>query len=115
MKTSLPPLLDQNPEVKQSIMEYAKQTLNDLSAELIYSYLHEVALPALLNDRRAELVNPTLTMEQLLEENQLTKRSMTAVFRWMGRLGFKYETRRKTYYVARRMKNPKPRNIERQW
>ncbi len=99
MKTSLPPLLDRNPEVKQSIMEYAKQNLNDLSAELIYSYLHEVALPALLNDRRAELVNPTLTMEQLLEENQLTKLSMTTVFRWMGRLGFKYETRRKTYYV----------------
>jgi hypothetical protein len=37
---------------------------------------------------RAELVNPTLTMEQLLEENQLTKLSMTTVFRWMGRLGF---------------------------
>jgi hypothetical protein len=34
MKTSLPPLLDQNPEVKQSIMEYAKQNLNDLSAKL---------------------------------------------------------------------------------
>jgi hypothetical protein len=45
-------------------MEYAKQTVNDLSADLMYSYLHEVALPALLNDRRAELVNPTLTMEQ---------------------------------------------------
>ena len=44
MKTSLPPLLERNPEVKQSIMEYAKQNLNDLSAELIYSYLHEVAM-----------------------------------------------------------------------
>jgi hypothetical protein len=38
-------------------------------------------------------------MEQLLKENQLTKLSMTTVFRWMGRLGFKYETRQKTYYV----------------
>ena len=38
-------------------------------------------------------------MEALLQENQLTKLSMTTVFRWMSRLGFKYETRRKTYYV----------------
>jgi hypothetical protein len=98
-KTSLPPLLDRNPELKQNIIEYAKQNLNDLSAEIIYSYLQEVALPELLKERRAELVNPRYTMTQLLKENQLTKLSMTTVFRWMGRLGFRYETRRKTYYV----------------
>jgi hypothetical protein len=53
----------------------------------------------LLKERRAELANPSFTMAKLLEENQLTKLSMTSVFRWMGRLGFKYETHRKTYYV----------------
>jgi hypothetical protein len=100
-KTSLPPLLDQNPELKGCIVEYAKQNLNDLSAKIIYLYLqHEVALPALLKERRTELANPRLTMAQLLEENQLTKLSMTTVFRWMGHLGFKYETRRKTSYVV---------------
>jgi hypothetical protein len=114
MKTYLPPLLDRNPEVKQSIMEYVKQNLNDLSAELIYSYLHKVALPALLNDRRAELVNPTLTMEQLLEENQLTKLLMTTVFRWMGALDS--STRHaERHTMSTDMKNPKPRNIEMQW
>jgi hypothetical protein len=62
-------------------------------------YLHEGALPALLKERRTELSNPRFTMAQLLEDNQLTKLSMTTVFRWMGRLGFKYETHRKTHYV----------------
>jgi hypothetical protein len=98
-KTSLPPLLDRHPELARSIIQYAKQNLNELSAELIYSYLHEIALPVLLDERRAELVDESYTMQQLLQENQLTKVSMTTIFRWMRRLGFKYEVRRKCYYV----------------
>jgi hypothetical protein len=43
--TSLSPLLDQNPELKRCIVEHAKQKLNDLSAKIIYAYLHKVALP----------------------------------------------------------------------
>jgi hypothetical protein len=50
-------------------------------------------------------------MAQLLEENQLTKLSMTTVFRRMGRLGFKYETHRKTYYVDGHEKNPKKKEL----
>jgi hypothetical protein len=98
-KTSLPPLLDRNPELAKCIITYAKQHLNELSAELLYSYVHEIALPALLDERRAELANESYTMEQLLHENQLTKVSITTIFRWMRRLGFKYEPRRKCYYV----------------
>jgi hypothetical protein len=109
-KTSLSPLLDQNPELKRCILECAKQNLNDLSAKSIYSY--EIALPALLKERRAELAIPRFTMAQLLEENQLTKLSMTTVFRWMCRLGFKYKTHRKTYFVDG---YEKPETKERQW
>jgi hypothetical protein len=98
-KASLPPLLDRYPELARSIVLYAKQNLNELSAELLYSYLHEVALPALLEERRAELVDEFYTMEQLLGENRLTKLSIPTIFRWMKCLGFKYEVRRKIYYV----------------
>jgi hypothetical protein len=52
-KTSLPPLLDRNPELARSIIQYAKQNLNKLPAELIYSYVHEIALPVLLDERQA--------------------------------------------------------------
>ncbi len=98
-KTSLPPLLDRNRELGRSIIQYAKQNLNELSAELLYSYVHEIALPALLDERRAELADESFTMEQLLRENQLTKVSITTIFRWMRRLGFKYEVCQKCYYV----------------
>jgi hypothetical protein len=92
-KTSLPPLLDRNPELARCIIQYAKQNMNELSAELLYSYVHEIALPVLLEERQAELVDKTYTMEQLLHENRLTKVSITTIFRWMRQLGFKYETR----------------------
>jgi hypothetical protein len=36
-------------------------------------------VPALLEERKAELANPRFTMAQLLEENQLTKLSITTV------------------------------------
>ena len=98
-KASLPPLLDRYPELAKSIVLYAKQNLNELSAELLYSYLHEVALPALLEERRAELVDAFYTMAQLLGENRLTILSIPTIYRWMRRLGFKYEVRRKIYYV----------------
>jgi hypothetical protein len=38
-------------------------------------------------------------MQQLLQENQLTKVSMTTIFWWMRHLGFKYEVRQKCYNV----------------
>jgi hypothetical protein len=62
---------------------------------------HEVALPALSKERKAELANPIYTMALNLEKSQLTKLSMTTVFRWIKRPGFKYETCQKTYYVER--------------
>jgi hypothetical protein len=97
--TSLPSLLDHNPELARCIIQYAKQNMNELSVELLYSYVHAIALPALLEDRQAELADKTYTMEQLLHENQLTKVSGTTIFRWMRWLGFKYKMRRKCYYV----------------
>ena len=98
-KTALPPLLDRYPELAKSIVLYAKQNLNELSAELLYSYLDKVALPAMLEERRAELVNKTYTMAQLLGKNQLTKLSVPTIFRWMKCIDFKYEVQRKIYYV----------------
>jgi hypothetical protein len=55
--------------------------------------------PCLLEERKAELVDESFTMSQLLNENQLTKLSITTIFRWMEHLGFKYETCQKIYYV----------------
>jgi hypothetical protein len=68
-KKPLPPLLDCYPELTNCIVRCAKQNLHELSAELLHSHLHETALTALLDQRRAELVDDNHAMEQLLGEH----------------------------------------------
>ena len=103
-KLPLPPLLDANPDFTQSLIAYCKQNLNDLSAKRVLTYLHMIALPALLEERRKELGDEddpscTFDMDDLLKENRLTKLTLETVYRWFHRLGFKYEARKKGYYV----------------
>jgi hypothetical protein len=81
------------------MIQHAKQNLNELSAELLHSCVHETALPALLDERRAELADELFAMDQLLCENQLAKVSMSTTHRWMKQLGFKHEVRRKCHCV----------------
>ncbi len=98
-KVKLPPLLERKPDFKVSFLQYATSNSNDLSAELLLAYLHKTELPALLEEFREELDFPEYTMFELLQEHRLTKLSVPTIHRWMGLLGFKYETRQKCYYV----------------
>jgi DNA-binding transcriptional regulator YhcF (GntR family) len=92
-------MLERNPDFTRSVIRYAKTNLNELSAELLFNYLHTIALPALLLQRREELGDATLEITDLLRENRLTKLTLETVYRWLDRLGFKYEARKKGYYV----------------
>jgi hypothetical protein len=80
-KPSLLPLLDCNPELARCIIQYAKQNMNAFLAELLYSYVHEIVLPALLEERQENLADETYTMEQLPHENRLNKVSITTICR----------------------------------
>jgi hypothetical protein len=91
----LPPLLERNPEFKMFFVQYAMANLNDLSAKLLLAYLHNMALPALLEEFREELCFPKYTMFQLLQEHRLTKLLVPTIYRWMRLLGFKFETSQK--------------------
>ena len=95
----LPPLLENNPDLKEGLLKHAKENLNDLSGEMMFTYLHEVALPTLIENRRQELEDNDITLEDVLKENQLTKLTLNTVYRYMERLDFKYEPRKKCYYV----------------
>ena len=53
-KAMLPPLLERNPDLKKSLLQYAASILNELTAELLLAYLHDTALPALLEEFREE-------------------------------------------------------------
>jgi hypothetical protein len=98
-KVMLPPLLEQNPDLKKSLLQYATSNLNELTAELLLAYLHDTALPALLEQIQAELDCAEYSMYDLLQQHRLTTLSVPTIYRWMRLLGFKYEQRRKCYYV----------------
>lgn len=103
-KTALPPLLDAYPEAKDSMIRYAKGNLNHLSSERVYSHVHETILPGLVEVKNQEVKDETgelgtYTVESILKENGLVKLSIPTIYRWMRRLGFKYEVRKKCYYV----------------
>ncbi len=97
-KPPLPPMLEQNPDFARSVIRFARSILNELSAETITDYLLTVALPELLRQRQQELDNEDFDMTDLLRENRLTKLTLGTVYRWLDRLGFKYEQRKKGYY-----------------
>ena len=79
----LPPMLENNPDVKDGLLKYAKENINDLSAELCLTYLHEVAIPTLVEKRKEELEDDSITVDDILKENRLTKLSLSTVYRWL--------------------------------
>jgi hypothetical protein len=50
-KAMLPPLLEQNPDPKKLLLQHATSNLlNELTAELLPAHLHDIGLPALLEE-----------------------------------------------------------------
>jgi hypothetical protein len=62
-------------------------------------YLLIVALPELLRQRQQELEDDNFDMIDLLHKNRLTKLMLGTVYYWLDHLSFKYEARKKGYYV----------------
>ena len=96
---TLPPFLDNNPDARQKIIEFARENIAKLSGELLYQYIHNEILPDLLQRRREETRNQNMTLDDLLKENHLKYLTLATVYGWMRALNFKYEVRKKTYYV----------------
>jgi hypothetical protein len=76
-------MLERNLDFTLSVIQYAKTNLNELSAELLFDYLHTIALPALLMQRREELDDKTFETTDILRENRLTKLTLETVYRWL--------------------------------
>jgi hypothetical protein len=55
-KAMLPPLLmlEQNPALKKLLLQHATSNLKELTAELLLACLHDIALPALLEEFQEE-------------------------------------------------------------
>jgi len=110
-KHNLPPFLQQNKDICIKIQQYARENLPQLSVELILEYIHGTIIPEMLKQRGclSDEEDYGRKRRELLAEYGLTKVSITTVYRWMVCLGFKYEIRRKGYYVDG---HEKPATIE---
>ena len=99
-KILLPQLLDNYPTFKNSLVKEMDTNLAHLSGEFVHRYVMDTGLPAIMKERRKELDDDTtFTIKDLLNENGLTKISLSTIYRWMDTLGFKYNERKKCYYV----------------
>ena len=76
------------------LLQRAPRNLNELGAELLLTHLHDIALPALLEETREELGCPERTTCELLQERQLAKLLMPTFCRWMRILGLKCATKK---------------------
>ena len=104
-KKNLPPFLDQNPDITTKIKQYCKENLGELSVEFLFEYLHNTIIPKMVHDtfeKQREGLGEEQYQEKvrlLLKPYRLTSISFSTASRWLHLLGFRYELRRKGYYV----------------
>jgi hypothetical protein len=105
-KDNLPPFLQQNPDIVQALQQYGHENLGQLSIEFMTEYVHGVVLPSMVAkekklpvDEKQQEEGYQTEMCKVIKKYGLTKVCPATVYKWMKCLGYKYETRRKGYYV----------------
>ena len=68
----LPPIFDLNPHLKDKFIQYAKENLVDLNAELMYEFCNDKLIPELIEQDRKELEDETLSSEEILKTYRIT-------------------------------------------
>ncbi|KAI2493650.1 hypothetical protein MHU86_20903 [Fragilaria crotonensis] len=123
-KKNLPPFLHQNPDICTNIKEYARGNLDTLSIKMLSDFIHDKVLPILVMDLfdsteksvRAMMANNkeqyNKQLRIILKRYGLTCISPSTVYRWMVRLGFRYEPTRKGYYVDG---HERPATVQYRW
>ena len=106
-KHRIPKLLDDHPDLYEGLMSYCSTNLSHLSAESIHAYLFDKGLPEIVKKIEKER-SCAYTIQMLLLESGLKKVCIQTINNWMQLLGFKYEPRKKCYYVDN---HEKPENV----
>jgi hypothetical protein len=97
-KNKLPAIFQNNPDLHQSLISYARSNLATLSCELIHQYLFSTAIPGIVARVQKE-TGQEYNAAQFLKDNNLTTLSLSTVYGWLGLLGFIYSLSRKSYYI----------------
>lgn len=94
-------MFDLFPDAKKNIQRFMRANLGELSTEMVYAELHDNILPEIAKARKLELGLEDIEYgsQQLLEELKIPKLSIPTIYWWMRRLGYRYEVRKKSYYV----------------
>ena len=99
-KEKLPPLLNANPELVTGLLRFCRTNINTLSVELVQNFLHSKALPELASIIQNEQeTRSEYSIKTLLNDFGLKSLCIQTIQNWMAKLGFRYEQRKKTYYV----------------
>ena len=98
-KSTMPFILSSNPDLAEQIITYCKEELSTLTSESVHHFVHETAIPNLVETIQKERNDYEYDKTQLFKEYQLKKLTVGTIYKWMLHLGFKYETRKKCYYV----------------
>ena len=108
-KSKIPYFLSCNPEVSGQIIAYCKENLSTISTESIYCHIHDSIIPNLVQAIQNDRDSISYSRSDLFKEFRLKKLTLATVYNWMKHLGFRYERRRKCYYVDN---HEKPANIQ---
>ena len=65
----------------------------------MYDFVQDVLIKELVEKERLEKKDDTITKEDVLQKFQLTSICFQTIYNWMNKFGFKYQPRRKTFYV----------------
>jgi len=105
-----PPLFEVYPEAKRNIVQWCRDNIRDMSCEKLHDYILTHLVPddllpkwiESLSDQDSQQVLAATAEEQkcmFLQAHRLSKLSLSTVLRWMGRIGMKYQTKSKSFYV----------------
>lgn len=67
--SSLPRLLNNNPEIKDAVICFCNENLSTLTGKLLHNYILEKCIQSLLKSRQCETGNNSMTMSDLFKEN----------------------------------------------
>lgn len=92
-----PSIFNDYPDLATGFKEFCRNNQQLLTASLARDYLIETGLPALVNDMNAHryVRDADVTIEQILNNYNLTSLTTRTVSRWLRNLGYSYSERKK--------------------
>jgi hypothetical protein len=106
-KKPLPPLLDAYPIAKEMLQMYTKTNLLGLTVDMVFEHVQQHILPRTYAVWLSEQVSEQASSDNkdnhsyqsFLQAHRLLKFTPQTALNWMKRLGMRYDTNKKTYYV----------------